>query len=168
MLPRKNYYQKGFTLIEILTVISIIAVISVVAIVSLKSINSKNRDAQRIVDIKKILFGMERYKAVYGYYPNCFEGVGSVCSNKMSTGSWYTCLGEKLSPFIGEIPSDPNHWFEGYCYIIGPRSTGDAYYLSHILENDNPSVNNTLIKRYSALYSANYFVNNFIIQDYRQ
>jgi len=155
----------GFTLIEVLTVVSIIGLIFVVATVSFSGIRTKQRDTQRITDVKKIILGIEKYKAFHGDYPSCGEMF--VCSNKLI---WHDCLGQKLEPFIGEIPVDPSNLLAVYCYSESGRNDGDAAIsLSYDLQNvyPNESGMSTNLYTISFWYSKGYYTSIIKIRDYR-
>ncbi len=149
---------KAFTLIELLTVISIIGVLSTVSIVSYNTVRMKERDSRRVVDINKLSVAFENYRSLYGTYPVCDQGCdyglqGSETSSSDQDQSvldspWYTCLGEKLKPFIGNIPVDPGHIpGRGYCYNVANGDKGNKISISFFLESINEvgSVGNAVL-----------------------
>lgn len=159
MLSIKKKKIKGFSLIELLVVISLVGILSTISVVSYNSTRIKERDSQRLADIKKISIGLERYRDVHGIYPQC-QGC-----DKLKTGDWYTCLGEALKPFIGEIPFDPGSSGQGYCYYISYRSSGNQIYIQYSLEGLNPTITNASdYFFYSDMYKT--FFYDVIIQRY--
>jgi prepilin-type N-terminal cleavage/methylation domain-containing protein len=136
----RKHNRPGFTLIELLAVIAVIAIISTIATISFSNIRSKQRDAQRITDIKKIIIGLEQYKNIYGDFPECEIHFFCDYPNSPYPNYWKNCLGEALKPFLGEIPVDPvSSPGKGYCYKTGFRSTGNQISLVYYLENFDPN-----------------------------
>lgn len=160
-----KYKFPGFTLMELLVVISVVAVISTIATVSFNSIRSKQRDSQRITDVKKIAVALERYKNVNGDFPDC--GAHFVCDYISSPDIWESCLGEALKPFLGNIPIDPaSETGQTYCYKVGYRSSGNQYSLVYFLENVNPNVTSIGdLKLLRNIYNTSEY--EVIIQSYR-
>ena len=140
----KNFLQHklksitGYTLIEIMIVIGIIGILSTISIISFSAIRSKERDSRRLADMKKISFGLEKYRSINGRYPQCDMG----CSQDKNS-SWFSCLGEALEPIIGTIPVDPDSTRFGYCISIEYGLNGNMLSIVYGLENDTPGISNS-------------------------
>ena len=171
----KNF--EAFTFIELLVVISIIGILSTVSIVSYNAVRAKERDNRRATDMNKISVSFENYRSLYGYYPvfspGCDHGTPlssadyNVSNGIPATSPWFTCLGDLLKPFIGNIPVDPkNIPGKGYCYNIVTSSSGDSIYISFFLENGKAisSISNAVIDTNFPLSSSFYRItyNNLV------
>jgi prepilin-type N-terminal cleavage/methylation domain-containing protein len=131
-LQHKSRKITGYTLIELLIVIGIIGILSTISIISFSAIRSNEVDTRVISDMKMISFGLERYRAVYGQYPQC---IGTNCDNIDGSG-WYTCLGTALEPYIGKIPTDPVRKLNlAYCYFVNVQANGKEVELQYHLNN---------------------------------
>lgn len=69
MILSKTSKSKGFTIIELLIVIVIIGILAALLSVTYSGIRQKERDNERINDIKLIFGQTESYQAQYGKYP---------------------------------------------------------------------------------------------------
>lgn len=175
----KNILRKnlgGFTLIEILVAVSIVAVISITATVSFGSVRSKLRDSQRISDIKKIVVALEKYRRLNGGYPSCLTGTEGYTNGSSYTcdymDKWDSCLGEKLKPYLNEMPSDPDSSFGAYCYsesyVYNPGNR--RVYLRFYLEDSNPNTisdNAIYFVSFNSIYSSYFSVHEIMLQQYR-
>lgn len=150
---------------ELLVVISVVAVVSTIATVSFNSIRSKQRDSQRMTDVRKIVVALERYKNTNGNLPDC--GTHFICDYVSSPNIWESCLGEALKPFLGNIPIDPaSEVGQTYCYKVGYNSSGNQYSLVYFLENVNPNITSIGDLNYlNNLYNTSEY--EVIIQSYR-
>jgi general secretion pathway protein G len=116
---KKNKFQTGFTMIELLIAIAVIAMLAVIAIFAFVGALQKGRDAERKKDLTKIRVAFEDY-----YNDNnCYPDVG-VLSN----------CGEDFSPYLKEIPCDP---ISDLPYQYMPLADQcDGYRLFASLENE--------------------------------
>ena len=64
-----TFFNKGFTLIELMVVIAIIGVLSAVILPSLNEARMKSRDTRRISEIKQISTALELYYLDNNVYP---------------------------------------------------------------------------------------------------
>ncbi|MGI6374024.1 MAG: type IV pilin protein [Patescibacteria group bacterium] len=120
----------GYTLVELLIVVAIIAILSTVGIVYYSQLRSKQRDSQRLVDMREVLLKLERYKEANGSYPWC----------SFETLEAWDCLAGK----IPALPNDPApaKVGGGYNYEVtaGPKDYDSMnIYLHYQLENKNNS-----------------------------
>lgn len=119
--------RKGFTLIELLIVIAIIGLLATLAIISLTTAQRKARDTKRIADMKSIQTAAELYFSDQSTYP--------------APGNW-TALQTALSPYISQVPVDPNHtagtlYAYGFCTAGGNCATSDQYFVGSTVEDPN-------------------------------
>lgn len=175
----KNVLRKkllGFTLIEVLVAVSIIAVISITATISFGSVRSKLRDSQRITDVKEIVTALEKYRRFNGQYPTCLTGNEGYTSGNSYIcdymDKWNSCLGEKLKPYMNEMPADPNSGFGAYCYVesYAYNPGNRMVYLRFYLEDSSPhtiSDNATYMVSFNHTYSFYFSVHEIMLQKYR-
>src|SRR3989339_580974 len=105
--------KKGFTLIELLIVIAIIGLLSTLAVVALGSARVKARDSKRLADLKQLQTALELYYTDNNDYPP------GTAINLGDTN--YACLNSDgfaisgcTSPYMGQVPVDPQDAFYGY------------------------------------------------------
>jgi len=135
-----NVEKSAFTFIELMITVVVIAIISTISVIAFNGTRIQQRDSQRLLDIKQVALGLERYKNLNGDLPDCSSNL--ICDYD-SNNSWESCLGQHLKPFIGNIPIDPGNIANiGYCYQNEPDTTTGISQVSLIyyIENNNPSV----------------------------
>ncbi|MBU2542039.1 prepilin-type N-terminal cleavage/methylation domain-containing protein [Patescibacteria group bacterium] len=121
--------KKGFTLIELLVVIAIIGLLSTLAVVALGSAREKARDSKRLSDLKQTQTALELYYTDNSAYPT------AASSTVIGTGA-FACLNSIgfaatgcLSPYMGQVPSDPG---SGTYYYVS--ADGTTYTITATLE----------------------------------
>ncbi|OGH68673.1 MAG: hypothetical protein A3I29_05030 [Candidatus Magasanikbacteria bacterium RIFCSPLOWO2_02_FULL_44_11] len=99
--------KRGFTLIELLVVIAIIGLLSTLAVVALGSARVKARDSKRLSDLKQLQTALELYYTDQNAYPaGSSVGLGSGNYACLNSSGWAAtgCA----SPYMGQVPNDPN------------------------------------------------------------
>jgi len=149
------FYNRGFTLIDLLVVISIIGLLSSVVLATLDSARVKARDAQRITALKQIQTALELYYADNGRYPG-WGGSGGVngytrspaavteagsplskCgygapgtpgagSSSYAPGIWCK-LETALAPYLKELPNTTSASGPYYAFYYKVPSTSQTY-----------------------------------------
>lgn len=69
----------GFTLVELLVVLSVIVILSALAMRSYEAYGVKQRDSQRVADLRRFAGLLEQYRNQFGYYP-CGSGDATHCA----------------------------------------------------------------------------------------
>jgi general secretion pathway protein G len=83
----------GFSLIEVLIVVTILAILLIVFFLSMRTQLTRSRDTRRKADLEKIKVAFENYYNDNGCYP--------------SEDILDECRGSQLSPYLSEVPCDP-------------------------------------------------------------
>ncbi len=122
--------ERSFTLIELLVVVAIIGILSILTLISISHIRAKNRDVQRVADIKTIQEALAMYENSYARYP-VYEGY-IVGNDKMSVAL-------KNDGLLPSVPVDPiNKSEEGFNYRYYYKSdAGKNYLIQFYLETDS-------------------------------
>lgn len=113
----KKYFERGFTLIEVLLVIAILAILAAVVIVAINPAKQlgEAQDAQRRNDVRSILDAVQQYALDNsGVYPegipegaDCFmEGLGICIYEMPCDGVNFDVLAENQT-YLTDIPFDP-------------------------------------------------------------
>jgi prepilin-type N-terminal cleavage/methylation domain-containing protein len=129
----KNYFNTGFTLVELMVVVTIIAILSSILFASFGDARAQSRDKARMTALKELQLSIELYKAQNGTYPTqgCgsgtqFAGPGSATDSSFS--SCVTYITGLVPDFISVLPADTlyeNEANRGFYY----RSDGNSYKL---------------------------------------
>lgn len=123
-------FKKGFTLIELLVVIAIVGILASAISLSLVQVKAKNRDLQRVTDVRSIQQALTMYEATYSSYP-VYDGY--------LTGSDLVSTALVSEGIISSIPKDPfndNHDGTTYRYHYF-SSDGDDYVIRYYLETNS-------------------------------
>ena len=144
---KKNFWEKGFTLIELMVVVGIISILSVIVYASFGDAKSQSRDKVLMNDLKEVQVALSLYKAQNGKYPE------SGCSNDVTAfvgpnpnGSVLACsnyIKDLVPEYIEVLPTDSrveNQDGKGFFY----RSDGTSYKLIVV-----DSIESVTVKSYS-------------------
>lgn len=98
----------GFTFMELLIASAVIGILAFIGTVGYLNARAQSRDAVRLLDIKQMALALEHYYDDNNFsYPDC-----NTCDNQ---GTWDTCLGDALLPYVSKLPKDPQG-AAPYCY----------------------------------------------------
>jgi type II secretion system protein G len=132
-MKRKNFYSRGFTLIELIVVIGILAILSVFLLLAVNPLEQyqKAQDARRKSDLSQIQKALEAYYQDKGRYPaNSTDGNYYIQTTDVITPikQW----GESWSPYMTTLPKD--NGTRRYIYSASPD--GQSYWLYTSLQRD--------------------------------
>lgn len=116
----KSYFEKGFTLVELLVVISIISILVTIGIGGFRSSQTRSRDVQRKSDLKQISNSLELYYSDYGKYPDSVP--------------WGAEFTDGKTVYFKVIPTDPTS-AQSYFYRVPDAPANQMYQLFAHLEN---------------------------------
>lgn len=149
----KKYYQKAFTLVELIVVITILAVLATVAFVSYIWYTTQARDSVRLSDIKTVYFGLN-------YYQTKNSKVPVAANPALIQISWLTVSKQSdLWPdilgviWVATQTVDPKTK-EKYTYVTDKNNI--KYQVAGFLEIDDPSYalsNNVYANDWNLFYS---------------
>lgn len=116
---RKNAWQQGFTLIELIVVMAIMGVLIAVTASSFQTSRTKGKDGKRKSDLKQIQNALEAYMNDHGRYPATTNGVITACGG---TGTSTCDYGSAFSDengtvYMAQIPEDPSAAAQ-YMYFV--------------------------------------------------
>ncbi len=144
-MKKRNFFEKGFTLVELLIVIALIAILSVAVLATINPIEQTNkaRDAKFKNDAAEVLGALERFYASQNAYPWNIgiapSGVAVSSTSKVAIGSTNVLFGvrdagssagvlittsELKSSFMGKEPfaTDSDAVDQMYIYHNGTDS----------------------------------------------
>ncbi len=157
MYFKKEFFKKGFTLIELMMVISIISLLSSVVSASVATSKKKANDAKTVVQAHQVQLALEEYNQDNGGYPSCDEGSSYCCitaDDCMVNGQVVTTrINSSFAPF-GEqslefpIITDENGEQQGIVY----NSCSSSQYIQSGSLNLCPE--NTVSIRYSTYFAT--------------
>lgn len=122
-----NRNEKGFTLLELIVVVAILGLLVSIWLVALSQQKAKNRDVERVSDIRSIKQSLEMHNQNNGRYPiyNGYLTGSDVVSNVLASQG-----------FIKKVPLDPVN--EGnYRYKYMSSGSGGDYVIEYYLETDS-------------------------------
>lgn len=104
-MKKRNIFEKGFTLVELLIVIALIAILSVAVLATINPIEQSNkaRDARVQNDAAEVMNAYERYYASQQDYPWTYftggDGIGAAAAVllRSDTYGFGICAGDPLS-----------------------------------------------------------------------
>lgn len=144
-LKNLRYYQKGFTLVELLVVMAILGILTVITLGNFRTSQIKARDAQRKSDLKQITNALEAYFSDHAGYPEAsvvqggyIKGCG--CVSPGSSCTWDEEPGERefcdenKTVYMSKVPGDPTG-DPHYCY----KSNKNYFQIYAKLENNKDS-----------------------------
>lgn len=113
----RQWFPRGFTLIELVVVIAIIGIITAFVSLNFVGIRQRGRDAQRKSDIRQIQSAFELYRSDEGNYPATFTSCGASVSFTSSDGS---------VTYLKRVPCDPLDGTTPYNYIAEPSGCDNS------------------------------------------
>ena len=137
----KQYFKRGFTLMELLVVMAILGILVTVGLTSYKSVQAKSRDARRKSDMRAIASALELYYNDYDRYPGdtnaIIMGCGTAGTSACAWGSAFQTLkadGVSVKTmYMAKLSGDPVGTYNYYYDVFGGQ--GKGYQLYTRLEN---------------------------------
>ena len=117
---RKNFWQRGFTLIEVMVVVAILAILATVVITNISDEPGKARIAKAKQDIRAIESALELYKLDNFNYPTTDQGLSALVESPATdpvAANW------KDGGYLKRMPKDP--WQRDYLFL-SPGENGGA------------------------------------------
>jgi prepilin-type N-terminal cleavage/methylation domain-containing protein len=126
----KSYFERGFTLIEVLVVVSIVGILSAIVIANMSRSSAQGRDADRKADLRILQLAVEAYKQRNGRYPamGCIPGA-DLLSGENDCSNYVAGL---VPDYINALPRDPRRGSNvGFAYITNTAAgnSGTSYKL---------------------------------------
>ncbi|MEI6396651.1 MAG: type II secretion system protein [Candidatus Taylorbacteria bacterium] len=128
----RPFFDRAFTLIELMVVVAIIALLTGIIMTNLMQSKSKSRDTQRISDISQIQVALGLYFDRCNQFPSSL----AIAENNGNSSGGVCTAGITLGSYISKIPSPPS---SGETYGYGLNGENTDYVLHTSLENANPS-----------------------------
>ncbi len=166
--------EKGLTLIELLVVVAVIGLLASIVWVFLEPARGRNRDAQRIQNLKQLSKALELYYTNNESYPamSCIESPWWNCwgnTDDWDCGTYPNALECMLSQYIIRLPRDPSFYDAGnICsevkesHTLSYYSDGNAFFLCAYLEERQPPGYTTPAPRTTGCASyCNYFIGDW-------
>lgn len=116
---KHGYWQKGFTLIEIMVVVVILGILAAIVVPRLLDEPEKARRTSAATQIRSFEEALSLFKLDNGFYPSTEQGLRALVQ-KPSTGRIPNRY--KTGGYMKKIPVDP--WGQTYLYL-SPGSHGD-------------------------------------------
>lgn len=130
-MKKRKFFEKGFTLVELLIVIALIAILSVAVLATINPIEQSNkaRDAAMKNDAAEVLAAYERYYASQNYYP---WNIGTSDAT-LVIGSTQTAFGVGTSDNPGSliVTSELKSSFMGKKPFVSDAKVEDMLYVFH-------------------------------------
>jgi prepilin-type N-terminal cleavage/methylation domain-containing protein len=99
-LKKRNFNNRGFTIVELLIVIVVIGILALLVITTYSGIQAKARNSQRQTDIQSVQTQLEAFFSQNGYYPSLAD---------MNNTTWLTTNMKSLDQEALSDPSAPNN-----------------------------------------------------------
>lgn len=128
---KKNFFTKGFTLIEVLVVISIIGVLTAVLLANMAGARQRAADAKLKNDLRQLKTGLRLYYNDNQEYPTESGGLFVGCGAGGGTGcSVGDVFGTATDTYMSSVPE--------YTYYQQTNS-GDGFVIGVDLSNESDS-----------------------------
>ncbi len=117
-----RFFNRGFTLIELMVTISVIGILSAVVYANVGKANPKARDTDRQADIRSLQIAIDQYKSKNGRYPSmgCTPGADLVSAENDCS----TYILDLAPEYIPALPRDNKRGTDpGYAYVTNTNGT---------------------------------------------
>jgi general secretion pathway protein G len=119
----KKYYQRGFTLIEVMVVVVILAILASIIVPRILSRPEQARVTAAKQDILSIQNAMALYKLDNGFYPSTDQGIAALVSKPSGDPAPQNYA---ENGYLHKLPVDP--WHQPYHYLNpGKHSSIDIW-----------------------------------------
>lgn len=136
---RKSFFNKGFTLVELLVVMAILGVLVTLIASGFRSAQLRGHDTQRKSDLKEVANALELFYSDYGFYPPEAAGYIAACPYNGSTKTGTACswgngeMTDGKTVYFKLMPNDPSSDYNYYYKLVG--GSNQKYQLYAHLEN---------------------------------